>query len=76
MIWEQGKLIKDYSDIIALLDPIHGGTELDLNFLGAMLNEFDFLKECLRRIPENHDAIEKYNGMDSQAIRNTIKLLL
>lgn len=59
--WEHGKLIKDYADVIALLDPMHGGAEIDLNFLGEKLNEFDFLKDCLRIIPENNDAVEKYN---------------
>ncbi len=74
--WELGKLIKDYADIIALLDPRHGGTEIDLNFLGEKLNEFDFLRECLRRIPENHDAIGKYNRMDHRTVRETIERLL
>jgi hypothetical protein len=74
--WERGKLIKDYADIIALLDPNHGGTEIDLNFLGDKLNEFDFLRECLRRIPENHDAIGKYNRMDQRIVRETIDRLL
>ncbi len=32
--WERGKLIKDYADVIALLDPMFEGTELDFNFLG------------------------------------------
>jgi hypothetical protein len=74
--WEHGKLVKDYADIIALLDPMRGGTELDLNFLGDNLNEFHLLKECLKKIPENRDAIAKYNGIDSQSIRTTIGLLL
>lgn len=51
---ENGKLIKDYADIIELLDLSYGGTEIELNFLGDMLDDFDFLRECLRRIPENH----------------------
>ncbi len=74
--WEHGKLVKDYADIIALLDPSYGGTEIDLNFLGDKLNEYDFLRECLRRIPENHDAIRKYNGMDQRMVGETIKRLL
>jgi hypothetical protein len=74
--WERGKLIKDYADIIALLDPIHGGTELDFNFLGEKLTKFDFLKDCLRKVPENRDAIEKYHGMDQKKVRDTIERLL
>ncbi len=76
MEWERGKLIKDYADIIALLDPVHGGTELDFNFLGEKLGDFDFLKECLRKIPETHDAIVKYNRMDQRNVRETIERLL
>ncbi len=74
--WENGKLIKDYADIIALLDPSYGGTEIELNFLGDMLDDFDFLRECLRRIPENHDALGKYNRMDQRTVRETIERLL
>ncbi len=54
------EIIIDYADILALIDPVHGGRELDLNFLGEKLTEFDFLKGCLRNIPENRDAVEKY----------------
>ncbi|VVB85067.1 Uncharacterised protein [uncultured archaeon] len=74
--WEHGKLIKDYADIIALLDPLHGGNEIDFDFLGEKLNEFDFLKECLRIIPENRDAIEKYNRMDQRRVRERVEQLL
>jgi hypothetical protein len=74
--WERGKLVKDYADIIAVLDTSYGGTEIDLNFLGDKLDEFDFLSECLRRIPENHDAIGKYNRMDQRTVRETIERLL
>lgn len=74
--WEQGKLIKDYADIIALIDPSHGGRELEINYLGEKLEDFYFLKECLRRIPENRDAVEMYNGMGQEAVRDNIMRLL
>lgn len=74
--WERGKLIKDYADIIALLDPMYGGTEIDPDFLGEKLGDFDFLKGCLRKIPETHDAIVKYNRMDQRKVRETIERLL
>ena len=74
--WERGKLIKDSADIIALLDPKYGGTEIDTNFLGEKLGEFDFLEECLRKIPETYDAIMKYNRMDQRTVRETIERLL
>ena len=71
--WERGKLIKDYADVIALLDPVHGGTELDFNFLGENLTKFDFLKDCLRKIPENRDAIKKYGSMDQKKVQDRIE---
>ncbi len=74
--WERGKLIKDYADVIALLDPMFEGTELDFNFLGEKLGDFDFLKGCLRKIPETHDAIVKYNRMDQRKVREIIERLL
>ncbi len=70
------KLIKDYADVIALLDPMSGGTELDFNFLGEKLGDFDFLKGCLRKIPETHDAIVKYNRMNQRKVREIIERLL
>jgi hypothetical protein len=76
MFREQGKLIKDYADIIALIDPAHGGRELEINFLGEKLGEFYFLEECLRRVPENRDAVEMYNGMGQEEVRDNIRRLL
>ncbi|MFZ3060487.1 MAG: hypothetical protein WA102_12230 [Candidatus Methanoperedens sp.] len=74
--WEKSKLIKDYADILALIDPVHGGRELDLNFLGEKLTEFDFLKGCLRNIPENRDAVEKYRQMNYETAGYTIRQIL
>jgi hypothetical protein len=76
MFREQGKLIKDYGDIIALIDPLHGGRDIDTGFLGEKLVDFYFLDECLRRIPENRDAVGMYNGMSQEAVRNNIMRLL
>lgn len=74
--WERAKLIKDYADIIALIDPAHGGRDLEIEFLGEKLVEFYFLKECLRRIPENRDAVVMYNRMNQEAVRDNITTLL
>ncbi len=73
---EQGKLIKDYADIIALIDPAHGGRELETNFLGEKFEDFYFLKDCLRIIPENRDAVVMYDGMNQEAVRENIVRLL
>lgn len=73
---EKAKFIKDDADILALIDPNHGGTELDLNFLGEKLDEFGFLKERLRNVPQNRDAVEKYRLMNEETVRNIIRRLL
>jgi hypothetical protein len=74
--WERGKLVKDYADIIALIDPGHGGAELELEFLGGKLNDYDFLKKCLENIPENLDAIRKYGRISPDKVRDTTNRLL
>jgi hypothetical protein len=33
-LWERGKLIKDYADLLALIDPEYSGEDLILRFLG------------------------------------------
>jgi len=74
--WDRGKLIKDYADILALLDPKFGGEYLDMAFLGEQFSRFDFLKGCLKRIPDNYDALTKYEKMDRETARQTCKKLL
>ena len=58
--WERGKLIKDYSDILALIDPKSGGATLDLNLLGSQINRLSFLKDVLERTIKSIDAAKKY----------------
>ena len=74
--WDRGKLIKDYADILALLDPNYGGEDIDIMFLGEQFARFDFLKECLKRIPDNLDALGKYRKMDQETARETCEKLL
>ncbi|WP_292520996.1 hypothetical protein [Methanoculleus sp.] len=50
-VWEEGKLVKDYADILALIDPVHGGHELDIECLGEHLNRYDFLRGCINTFP-------------------------
>ncbi len=38
--------------------------------------DFDFLKECLKRIPDNYDALAKYEKMDRETARETCEKLL
>jgi len=76
MEWEKGKLVKDYADIIALIDPVYGGTEIEIDFLGGNLSKFSFLKSCLESVPDNFDAIQKYSRMKREEVRDVIIRLL
>ncbi len=67
--WEYSKLVKDNADVLALLDPEHGGHDLDLDLLGEMLNHHAFLKGCIERLPDSDDARDKYERMDEGTIR-------
>ncbi|MDD2755394.1 MAG: hypothetical protein PHS80_07670 [Methanothrix sp.] len=75
--WERGKLCKDRADILALLDRKAGGTETDISYLGERLNEYSFLKEMLREIPYDSDAIKMYRRMNQkEALEHIERLLL
>lgn len=70
--WENGKLRKDRADILSLIDPEAGGTDLDLMFLGEMIRRYPFLTETLAMIPHDRDAIQMYGRMDRETARNAI----
>lgn len=74
--WERGKLVKDYADILALIDPEYGGAELEIELLGTKLDELGFLKNCLENIPENIEAIRKYGRISQDKVRDTTNRLL
>jgi hypothetical protein len=74
--WEQGKLRKDKADILALLDPDAGGTEVDIRYLGELLQTFPFLRELLQAIPDDRDAVVMYRRMDQLQARDVIDRLL
>ncbi len=74
--WEKGKLRKDRADVLALIDPATGGTEIDIRFLGERLLEYPFLAEILREIPDDLDAINMYRRMNQDEARAAIERLL
>lgn len=74
--WEQGKLRKDRADILALLDPAAGGTEIDVQYLGEQLHEYPFLVGILREIPLDMDAMAMYRRMDPAQARDVVERLL
>jgi hypothetical protein len=70
--WEKGKLRKDRADILSLIDPQVGGTELDFMFLGDMVRQYPFLTNVITIIPQDLDAIQFYGRMDRDAAQRAI----
>jgi len=67
--WEQGKMVKDCADILALIDPDSGGREIDLEILGAQVSQFSFLKDLILKIPELDPVRARYERMSMPEIR-------
>jgi hypothetical protein len=74
--WEQGKVRKDQADILALLDPAAGGSDIDVHYLGSRLSEFPFLMEVLREIPYNGEAVAMYRRLSPAQARDIVDRLI
>jgi len=72
--WEAGKRVKDFADILALIDPGTGGRwDIDIEILGSLLSQYRFLKGLILEIPElpEIDAISnRYGRIDMSTIRS------
>jgi hypothetical protein len=75
-VWEEGKLVKDYADILALIDPAHGGHELDIECPGEHLNQYDFLRRCIEDLPRVDAAHERYARMNRAGVQRVCEDLL
>ncbi|WP_253488345.1 hypothetical protein [Methanocalculus alkaliphilus] len=74
--WEKGKLRKDRADILSLLDPHNGGMELDIMFLGEMMQLYPFLLDVISIIPDDRDALQMYGHMNRETAQIVIGDLL
>jgi len=74
--WEQGKVRKDRADILALLDPAAGGTDIDIQYLGSQLREYPFLIDVLKEIPLDSDAVAMYRRLSPMQTRDVIDRLI
>lgn len=74
--WEQGKLLKDYGDILALLDPKKGGREVMIEILGDNLTRYNFLKECFLRLLSTDEPFDFYGRMTPETGKKVIADLL
>jgi hypothetical protein len=69
---EWAKIIKDYSDILALIDPARGGTDLSIGQLGRFFSENEFIRPVLDRVAESGPGAEKY-GISPESARNMVE---
>lgn len=73
--WEAGKRIKDFADILALIDQgVDRRWDIDIEILGSLLSQYGFLNGLILEIPEltEIDAISsRYGRMDIPTIRST-----
>ncbi|MCX6701326.1 MAG: hypothetical protein NTV68_15640 [Methanomicrobiales archaeon] len=67
--YEGHKRVKDCADILALIDPVRGGREIDLEILGTLISRADFLKENILQIPDIDAVRDRYQLMTEQEIR-------
>ena len=74
--WEKGKLIKDYADVLALIDPNYGGTQIEIHILGELLGMYPFLENSLTSIYESDEGIEKYGRMSQHDAKTTIEQII
>jgi len=70
--WETGKLKKDRADILALLDPASGGSDIDVYYLGSQLSEYPFLIDVLRWTADDSDAIAMYRRLSTAQAREVV----
>ena len=77
--WERTKAIKDLADVLALVDPGRGGTELDVDVVGVQLGDHPVLRTVLERIGSEPLAAIRYGipqGLATSMIRRLLDLTL
>ena len=73
--FQEGKIVKDFSDILALIDPGKGGMELDLQFLDSMLEKHPFLRSVPEECGRSGPAAELY-GIRLQESKDMVRRLM
>ncbi|MCK9592098.1 MAG: hypothetical protein M0Q91_08845 [Methanoregula sp.] len=74
--WETGKLTKDRADVLALLDPASGGTDIDVFYLGSQLSEYPFLIDVLRSTANDSDAVAMYRRLNTAQARDVVERII
>lgn len=65
--YEQGKVVKDHADALALLDPAHGGQEIDLAWMAKLYADHPFLVETTREVYRSGDGVDQYDVEPAEA---------
>jgi hypothetical protein len=73
--FQEGKIVKDLSDILALIDSGKGGMELDLQFLDSMLEQHSFLRSVLEECGRSGPAAELY-GKSARESKDMVRRLM
>lgn len=74
--WEKGKLIKDYADVLALIDPNYGGNQIEISVLGKLLAMYSFLEKSLISVYDSDDGVAKYGRMSQDDAKLTIDQII
>ena len=74
--WDRTKAIKDLADILALMDPEWGGTDLDVDVLGTQLGRYPVLRTVLERITTEPLGAMRYGVPHEWAMRMVGRLLM
>jgi len=75
--WDLAKVIKDRADVLAIIDPEKGGTDLDLARLGKGLERYPMLVETLELCGREPRGIERYGtsaGIARAIVDRTLEL--
>jgi len=69
--WDRGKLVKDYADLLALLDPKYGGTDINLNDLTEVFETYPFLIQSFLKTKTVAESRERYGRLNKIEIQRT-----
>ncbi len=71
--YDEDKLVKDRSDVLAILDSGTSGPDWEIGFLGEQMAELPFLIDVLKAIPSDESALARYGeGKLSRAAASEI----
>lgn len=73
--WERGKLLKDRGDILALLDPDHGGREVRIDRLNEHMERWPALRISLTSALGDREAVRTYGRMGHDKVEDLREMI-